>query len=186
MPILGRSFLFVLLFTSIFGISGCVMQDKRSVGNIIDDRVIATKIGHELIKNSLGTTSVNVCEGRILLTGYITDVALKDKAEKIAWLVQGVNEVINDIVVTEKNQASTVKDLWIKTKLKTVLLTNKEIHSVNYQVAVYNSMVYLLGIAESQAELDKALKVVSELKGVSEVKNYVIIKNDARRSNNGI
>ena len=184
MHVLGKNRLLILLFILIFSTSGCVIQDQRSVGNIIDDRVIATKVGHELIKNSLSNTSVNVCEGRVLLTGYATDVSLKDKAEKVTWLVRGVKEVINNIVVTEKNKANIAKDLWIKTKLKTKFLANKKIQSVNYQVIVYNNVIYLLGIAENQAELNEALKIASKMKDVSEIKNYVITKNDIRRHSN--
>ena len=186
MHVLSKNFFFILLFILIFGTNGCIIQDQRSVGNIIDDRVIVTKVGHELIKNSLGSASVNVCEGRILLTGYVTDVSLKDEAEKVTWSVRGVKEVINNIVVTEKNKANIAKDLWIKTKLKTKFLTNKEIRSTNYQIIVYNNVIYLLGIAENQGTLDKALKIASEIKGVSEVKNYVIVKNDIRRNTNEI
>ena len=185
---INRGFILMFLLISIFSMSSCIVKDKRSVGNIIDDQVIATKILHELAKNStknsLTNVSANVCEGRVLLTHYVTDVRLKDKAESIAWLVWGVKEVINDIGVAEKNEANIAKDLWIKTKLKTKFLVDEEVHSVNYQITVYKGIVYLLGIAESQKELNKVLKIASGIEGVSKVKNYVVIKNDIRRNTN--
>ena len=198
---LGGGFLLAFLLASAFALSSCIIGvattavtgvtvagDKRSLGSVVDDKVIVTKIIHGLIKNgtenSLSNISVNVCEGRVLLTGCVIDIEFKDQAEKVAWLVRGVKEVMNDVVVTEKNIANTAKDSWLTTQLKAKFLVAKGVHSVNYQITSYNNVVYLLGIAENQEELNKALKIAGEIRGASKVKNYVVVKNDTRRNDN--
>jgi len=167
--------------------TGAMIADERSVGNIIDDKVIATKIRHQYVKNnvdnSLRGISLEVYEGRVLLVGYTTDIEYKDEAEKLAWLVRGVKEVINDVVISKENEASLPQDMWISTKLRTKFLVNKEIHSVNYKMMVYDKVIYLLGVAETQKELETALSIAGEIKGVVKVKNYILVKSDIRRAN---
>lgn len=187
-------FIILLLLTTsncaVIGIAttattGAMIADERSVGSIIDDKVIATKIRHEYIKNSINNSlngiSLEVYEGRVLLVGYVIDNEYKEEAEKLAWLVRGVREVINNITMSNEDQASFTKDTWISTKIKTKFLVNKELHSINYKIIVYNHVVYLLGVAETQKELNTALKIASEVSGVSIIKNYILIKNDSRR-----
>lgn len=167
--------------------TGAMIADERSVGNIIDDKVIATKIRHEYVKNnvdnSLRGISLEIYEGRLLLIGYTTDIEYKDEAEKLAWLVRGVKEVINDVVISKENEASLPKDMWISTKLRTKFLVNKDIRSVNYKMMVYDKVIYLLGVAETQKELETALAIAGEIKGVVKVKNYILVKSDTRRGN---
>jgi len=167
--------------------TGAMIADERSVGNIIDDKVIATKIRHQYVKNnvdnSLKGISLEIYEGRVLLIGYTTDIEYKEEAEKLAWMVRGVKEVINDVVISKENEASLPKDMWISTKLRTKFLVNKDIHSVNYKMMVYNKVIYLLGVAETQKELETALTIAGEIKGVDKVKNYILVKSDIRRRN---
>jgi osmotically-inducible protein OsmY len=165
-------------------------EDKRSIGNIIDDKVITNKIWRELsknsIENSLDGVITNVYKGRVLLTGYVKNFEYQDQAEKIAWITRGVTEVINDIVITEKNEANTKKDFWITTKVTAKFLASTYIHSVNYKITTYHNVVYLLGVSDNQEELDTALQIASQINGVTKVKNYVIIKNDAIRNDASI
>ena len=46
---------------------------------------------------------------------------------------------------------------------------------------VYNKVVYLLGVAETQKELETALNIAGEVQGVKKVKNYILVKSDIRR-----
>ena len=192
----GSCFLFLLLLSlngcialgiATTATTGAMVADERTFGSIVDDKVITTKVKYELVKNSteensLKAVSVNVYEGRVLLTGHVPNAESKDEAEKASWLVRGVKEVINDSTISKKGELNGAKDLWITTKIKTQLLMAKEIRSVNYKVVVYDAIVYLLGIAGSQDEIDIALQIASEVKGVSKVKNYIVVKTDARRA----
>ena len=167
--------------------TGAIIAEDRSVGDIIDDKGIAIKIRHQYVKNSVDGSlrgiSLEVYEGRVLLIGYVKDVEYKDEAEKLAWMIRGVKEVINDVAISQENEASLPKDMLIYEVLRSKFLVNKEIHSVNYKMMVYNKVIYLLGVAETQKELETALSVAGEIQGVKKVKNYILVKSDIRRGN---
>jgi osmotically-inducible protein OsmY len=44
------------------------------------------------------------------------------------------------------------------------------------------SVVYLLGVAQDQNELNRAIKAAGSIKGVRKIVNHVIMKNDPRRN----
>ncbi len=48
--------------------------------------------------------------------------------------------------------------------------------SANFRVRAVHGVVYLIGLAQSQAELDKALSILREYEDVRDVVSYVRIK----------
>jgi osmotically-inducible protein OsmY len=55
------------------------------------------------------------------------------------------------------------------------------VRSINYSIDVVGGTVYLMGIARSQAELDRVLNHARNLPYVKQVVNYVLLKGDPRR-----
>ena len=159
-----------------------IISDERSIGNIIDDKMIASKINSELSKHGNAhiflSIHINVLEGRVLLTGSVASQQCSDEAVKIAWSTHGVREVINEIVIELKNIKNTANDTWIENTINSRLLLEKKFLSVNYKVSVNNGIVFLLGIAQNKEEMDKALYIASHTKGIQKVVNYIILKND--------
>ncbi len=168
---------------------GTTLADERSTGDTMDDAVIVLKIKEDFIQKDfnemLGRISVTAHEGRVLLTGSVTDQKFADEAVKMAWAVRGVKEVLNEIVTSPKDLKDYTKDSFIANTIRSKLLLEKDLRSVNYTVDANNSVVYLIGVAQNQAELDKALKIASSVKGVKKVVNYVILKDDPRRLSAG-
>ncbi len=164
---------------------GTTLADERSAGDTMDDSVIVLKIKEDFMQKDfnemLGRISVTSHEGRVLLTGSVTDQNFADEAVKMAWVVRGVKEVLNEIVTSPKDLKDYTKDSLIANTVRSKLLFEKDLRSVNYSVDVNNAVVYLIGVAQNQAELDKALKIASSVKGVKRVVNYVILKDDPRR-----
>ncbi len=165
--------------------TGMVASDERSVGEMIDDKLILSRIKTELSKSGSAhlflSVHVNVLEGRVLLTGSVASRECADEAVKIAWKTRGVKEVINELIVELKSVADSAKDTLIASGIKSKFLLEKNFLSTNYTVAVNDGTVFLLGIAQDQNELDKALTISSHVVGVKKVRNYVILKNDPRR-----
>ena len=64
----------------------------------------------------------------------------------------------------------------MKTKINAKLLLDKDILNLNYSVEVVNSIVYLIGIAQSQKELDSVINISESTYGVQNVINYVRLK----------
>ena len=96
---------------------------------------------------------------------------------KIAWQVNGVKEVINEIQL-DRNATATdfAQDIWITTQLKSNLTFDPDIMAINYVVETVKGAVYLIGIAQNQTELDRVIGHASAIKHVNNVTSHVRLK----------
>lgn len=122
--------------------------------------------------------SLQVHEGRVLIHGSVPDSDMRVEAVRIAWQADGVNEVINEITVDENGGglASYTRDVWISTRLRNQLLWDTSISSINYSVVTVDGVVYLMGIARDEAELDRAVNHARNVPRVREVVSYVRVR----------
>ena len=131
----------------------------------------------EEAKGLLVDVSADVYEGQVLLTGSVKKAEDRTKAEGLARGVKGVRKVFNEIqVTTEGGLSASAKDFAIETKLKANLLAAKGVTSINYRWRSVNGVVYFLGVARSQEELDKVLTLARQMDGVRNVVSHVFIK----------
>jgi osmotically-inducible protein OsmY len=171
--------------------TGVVLTQERTVGRAVDDTTIWTKIKSRFLQqdvNNLFTkVDVKVTEGRVLLTGNVTNPESRMEAVRIAWSTRGVKEVINEIVVITSPSATSevIKgyglDSWITAQIKSKLLLHKNIKSVNYSIETVNHIVYILGIAQNQQELDTVTRIASTVRYVDKVVSHVRLKEDVVR-----
>ena len=90
---------------------------------------------------------------------------------KIAWETDGVRSVKNDIKIKEDfNFKQSAKDLLITSQLRTALILNRDIKSMNYNIDTYKKKVFIYGIALTSNE--KA-KVVNEAKQILDVEKVI-------------
>lgn len=165
---------------------GVMAADERSVGTVIDDATIEADISRRYfdyhVDNLFRPVSVEVNEGRVLLTGTVKNTELAIEAVKLAWQADGVREVINEIEVGEGGDVGDyARDAWIATQLRSDLLFDKEIYALNYNIEVENATVYLIGLAQDQAELDRVVEHARTVPRVRKVVSYVRLKDDPRR-----
>ena len=170
--------------------TGVSIAQEKSMGDSIDDTTIWTKISSDLLQkdvnNLFNHVNIKVTEGRVLLTGNVPTPENRVEAVKIAWRQRGVKEVIDEIKVASPSHVTIVrdfsKDTWITAQLKSKLLFDPSIHSVNYSVETIEGVVYLIGIAQNKQELDEVTNIASTIKYVQRVINFVRIKNALLRS----
>lgn len=164
--------------------TGMVALDERSAGTVIDDAVIISKVKKEFASNGnvdaiFTKVSVNAYEGRVLLSGTVKKEEYKEEATKAAWSVHGVKEVINVVHIAPLPE-SKANDAWITSQINTKFLAEPHFDSLNYKVDVNDGIVYLLGLAQNQDELDRALSIASTTSGVKKVESYILLKSDRR------
>jgi osmotically-inducible protein OsmY len=95
----------------------------------------------------------------------------------LAWQAEGVKEVINEIQLAGSGGASGLaRDTWISTQLKSALLFDKQVSSINYSIETVGGTVYLIGLAQDQRERDRVMNHARGLNYVKKVVNYVKIK----------
>lgn len=122
---------------------------------------------------------VNVQNGEVMLTGAVPNEEMHLDAVKIAWDVQGVKRVIDNIGRSEGASIGTyAQDTWITTQLKSTLMFDGDIQSRNYSLKTVSGQVYIMGIAQNQAELDKVVDHARNTSGVSKVVSYVRMKDE--------
>ena len=165
------------------GIAGA---QERSIGDAIDDTTIATKISTSMLDDSFQLfrdVDLEVLEGRVLLTGKVPEAKDRLRAEEIAWKVKGVKEVANAIQVTEEGGlGSYARDVRISNELRLKMLGDAKVLGINYAIETVGGIVYLIGIAQSEDELDRVIQHARSIKGVKKVESYVRLKDDPRRA----
>ena len=96
-------FLLPLMLLSV-GAAGCsVFSDQESTGQYVDSAAISTNVKTKLASDG-GMTLANQVKVETLkdvvqLSGFVPSDADRTKAEQIAWSVEGVRGVKNDIIV---------------------------------------------------------------------------------------
>ena len=126
--------------------------------------------------NTFSKLNITVNQGRVLLTGVVQNSTDRVEAVRLAWQVDGVRQVINEIRVAEGEGVSGyIKDQWITTRLRTALTFNKDVQSINYTIDTVNGTVYLMGVAQNQIEIDRAIEEARTIPNVKQVVSYVKI-----------
>jgi osmotically-inducible protein OsmY len=160
--------------------AGLVAAQERSVGDTVDDAIIKARISDLWFRENHALNvklTLTVNEGRVLITGVVDDPEMRLDAVRLAWQVNGVKEVINEIQVAESGGlAGYAKDSAITADLKARMLTDREIDSLNYSIETVAGTVYLMGIARDQAELDRVIETARNIRWVNRVVSYVRLK----------
>ncbi|MBI4184314.1 MAG: BON domain-containing protein [Proteobacteria bacterium] len=160
------------------------LQERGLKGAANDARIYA-EVSDLLFKDSLDLyrqVGLEVSERRVLLTGSVPRVEGRIHAVELAWRVEGVKEVINEIrVADEGGLIDRATDLWISTRLSAELLLDKTVASINYNVETVNGVVYLIGVAQNQTELDRVIDHARNLRNVRQVVSYVRLKGEGAR-----
>ena len=69
-----------------------------------------------------------------------------------------------------------VRDTWISAQIRSNLVFNSQVRSVNYTIDTVNGSVYLIGSARTQAELDRVTDAARNVPYVKRVVSYVEIR----------
>ena len=188
----------VLLLAGGLGLSGCVellvgaaattglaIVEERSVGDAVDDLTTRAELNQLFFEDDVDLyrdVSFSVIEGRVLLKGSVSTPEDRVRALRIAWQAGGVREVINEIQVTDESGIlDYARDTWISTQLKGKLLVDTDVLSINYSVETVNGTVYVIGIAQDEAELERVVEHARTIEDVKRVVSHVVMKDDSSR-----
>ena len=160
--------------------AGTAAMEERGISGVADDTAIRLRLNalysedDERLWRKIG---LQVYGGRVLLTGALDTPEMQSRAVRLAWQADGVTEVINEIEVVKSDGISGYgRDAWITTQLKSKLLFDKKVSSINYSIDAVRGRVYLIGIAQSRQELDRVINHARSIDYVQKVVSYVRIK----------
>jgi len=120
---------------------------------------------------------VNVTNGKVVLTGVVSNLKAKRAAEIDARNVVGVWKVENLLKVKGKQDLAT--DLAIINRVNQALSLNPYLDNYNVNVTAKNGIVTLDGNVENFYEKYKAEDVASTVYGVKKIKNKIDVEFDA-------
>ena len=167
-------------------VAGVTVAQERSVADAITDARIRTQISYLWAKHDLALfrkVNLSVHEGRVLLTGSVINPQTRIDAVRLAWLAEDAGEVINEIQVEDQSGiVDSGRDIWITAQLRSKLLFDANIRSINYSIDTVNGVIYLMGVAQNQAELDRVANHARNIRYVRKVVNHVRLKNDPHRA----
>jgi osmotically-inducible protein OsmY len=192
------TFRFILpaIFVAALATSGCVpvvvggagatvgmaAAQEGGIKTAYTDKAIYVKISDQWAMHSFEMyrkLTLKVKEGRVLIAGSVPNPDTRVEAVRLAWQVEGVKQVINEITVDQGEGVSGyMRDAWLTGNVKAQLLLDKNIQSINYNVDTVNGTVYLMGIAQDQAELGRALNAVRTTRFVKNVVSYVRLRGE--------
>ena len=172
----------------VFGTGVSVALDPRSLGTQIDDSIMDKNLEARLLamnKNYFLNVKSKVLDGRIFITGKVENPEEKLKITKLAWETQGARSVKNDLKIKEKfNFKQSAKDILITSQLKTALVFNKKIKSVNYNIDTYKKKIYIYGIAHSEDERKEVINEAKQILDVEDVISSILLLEDLRIQQN--
>ena len=162
-----------------------VVAQERTIGAAIDDVTIRVDLNRRLFEAGevlYVSVGLDVVEGRVLLTGIVPTAELRVEAAQLTWRSSKVKQVLNELEVGAKRDVvAFVKDKRIGGQLRIALLRDLDIVDINYTVTTMNGVIYLLGIAQNQVELDKVVSHASNIGGVKKVVSHVLLNDDPKR-----
>ncbi len=169
--------------TAIVGAAGATAvtaTQERSFGEALDDAAVSNEIKSKLLANGgMSEVDVEVAAGVVLLSGRVWTPELRLKAESLAWSVRRADDVANEIRVEAPGGFfANASDELISTRVRARLLGSSTVQANNFNVETYGGTVYLLGVARSSDELEKAAEEASKVGGVNQVVSYVRLRND--------
>ena len=163
------------------GATGMVVAEgDRSLGTVVDDATIKVNIAAKFINsddNLFIDVNTTVLEGRVLLTGLVDTQEIRIDAVRRVWEVDGINEVVNEIQIGNRSTLKEyAQDVWITTQVKGLAAKTLGIRSIAYNFETIRGKVYMAGITTRPEQLEELINLAKTVKGVTEIVNYVIIK----------
>ncbi len=131
-------------------IGGAVIYEGRNIHTQKNDLALTNTANRQLAQSHAFSKQshvvISVYSGVVLLAGQTPTTELKKQAEEILQGVPGVRRVYNEISISGPISPMTQSsDAWITTKVKSKLLTVKDLDSSAIKVTTENGVVYLMG-----------------------------------------
>ena len=157
-----------------------VLGQEESAGDQLKDKTIAAQVSQSWDQYSHDLAhdlAVTVYQSRVLITGRVPNEQMRQEAVQRTWKVDGVKEVYDEVEVgPDTHFADQARDTVISTRLRTDLLADSHIKSINYTVKTESGVVYIIGSARSQAELNRVTDYARNIPNVRRVVSYVRIR----------
>ena len=163
------------------GVSGAGTAIANSASDTSIHLALQRDMGREFPRY-FAEMATEVHEGRVLIVGTTRTAQDRIRVSQIAWEIEGVNEVVNELQVTQEQSGfAYLNDARISNQLRLRMLTAVDVAESNFDFETVNSIVYILGIARDQDELEYVAELAATIAGVERVVSHALLADDPRR-----
>jgi hyperosmotically inducible protein len=160
--------------------SGVTPQDS-SVGNVIDDTLLTTRIKSALMadpKINSYDFKIETRKGEVLLSGFVDNQAQLDLAVATVRALDGVKSIQNHVELKSGSTSvgNKVDDGIITGRVKAALMADNGIQSQDIHVVTRVDEVQLSGFVNNQQQMDRAMHAAAAIEGVRHVSNEMQLK----------
>ena len=162
--------------TSTIGTAISVSNDRRTGGEVLDDKILMFKL-FNLAGNdkSLNDSHLNfmVYNQSVLVTGEVPNQSLSSLViQKIQQQGYRIDQTFNELTIgPNTGLLNRAKDTAITLQIEALFLDQEVFHPTHVRVMTENQTVYLMG-AVTQREADKAVSIIASAKGVKKIVKY--------------
>jgi len=154
---------------------------STTVGTVIDDTVVTTKVKSALLADpdiKSFDLKVETRKGVVQLSGFVDSQAQIDRALTVTRAVQGVAGVDNNISLKSGTATvgNAVDDSIITAKVKSALLADPNVKSLDIGVVTRKGEVQLSGFVDGHSQIAQALAIARKVDGVTSVTDEMSIK----------
>ncbi len=165
---------------------GVASQTDEGIGGTATDLRIKIRISDLWFRYSVeafAKLNLTVKGGRVLITGIVQNPDQRVEAVRLAWQIDGVKQVINEIRVADsEGLPGYALDKWITARLRATMTFDAGVYSINYSIDTVQGNVYLMGVARSQAELDRVIEIARTIPHVKQVVSYITLSGQGEQS----
>lgn len=181
----------IFAFSAAISLAGCTslmasLSGPEPVGKAAGERTLSMSLEDNSIERTANINiykadvrfrdaNVNVVSfyGSVLLAGQVQSEELKAQAEKIVRQIAEVNQVHNELTISDASYyLERSSDGIISTQIRTALALEKGYPSNRTKIFTVNGTVYLLGKLNT-AEADQAVTIIKRVSGVKKIVKYV-------------
>jgi osmotically-inducible protein OsmY len=183
----------ILMILIMFAVTGCtaaliggaagggyaVATDERQTSRMMDDTTITTRINNSMIKDDVvkaHQVDVDTVGGHVTLTGVVKTRRESQRAVQIAGHEAGVKSVRNNLQIGEKTWGESFNDKWLVSKIKSKLVAEPEIRSLNIDVDVHKGIVTLTGVVGDRYQKKRAMEIARATEGTHRVVDNLKVK----------
>lgn len=160
--------------------AGTMAMEERGIKGAARDYSLKADVVSSWADANLTYTTdltVIVYDRRALVTGAVDSEAQRAEAISLVWKTDGIEDVYNEIQLRKDwSVQEFAHDAWIGTKLAAKTTFDGDIMDVNYKTEVEGGVVYIIGLAQSQGELNRFIAHAKSLSYVRRVVSHVRIK----------
>ncbi|MDN3609157.1 BON domain-containing protein [Vibrio ostreicida] len=178
-------FRLLILLSLLLGTTGCaglfvagaattanIVSDPRSTEKMWSDSSIEFEVAGLSNKAPFRREvriTANAYDGSVVLMGQAINKELLNEFVAKTKSIKGVTKVHNQVRIKSPLSVGQIShDSWITTKVKSALLTNKDLNGVTIKVITEDKEVFLLGYV-SPEQADIAIEVARNISGVKRV-----------------